>query len=133
MRRRLPFLLVAVLIVAAGAFLLLRRPPAPGSPVGEAPVLLPVAPVGLLTKPPAEIRWREVKGATDYDVEILDQNRRTIWKGSATTGSIPFPSELAPRLDAREMLYYRIRARSGLLKREIAISEPVFFRMSGRP
>ncbi len=133
MRRRLPVLTLAVLIAAAAAFLLLRRPPAPGSPIGQAPVLLPVAPVGLLSKPPAEILWREVKGATDYDVEILDQSRRTIWKGSASTGSIPFPAELAPRLQAREMLYYRIHARSGILKRELAVSEPVFFRMSGRP
>ncbi len=132
MPRRNALVLLAALLVAAAVVLALRRPPAPASLTAEAPLLVPIAPVGLLDALPAEIRWRPIEGVSRYGVEILDKNRGVIWKGSSRSGSVPFPREVTDRFEAREALYYRIRARGGLFRGDVAVSEPVLFRKSAR-
>jgi len=128
--RRGFFLLILILLAAAAIFLLARRPPAPASPVAEVPFVLPIAPVGIVSEVPVEIVWREVPGASGYEVEILDGRLEPLGKRSTKTGRLPIPEEAAGRLRAGEALHYRIRAKSGFPPKDLTVSEPVFFQLS---
>jgi hypothetical protein len=122
--------LILLLLAAGAVFFLARRPPAPASPVAEVPFVLPISPVGIVPEIPEEIVWREVPGASGYEVEILDGRLESFWKRSTKTGRLPFPEEAAGRLRAGEALHYRIRAKRGFPPKDLAVSEPVFFQLS---
>ncbi|MFH1276785.1 MAG: hypothetical protein ABIK65_00170 [Candidatus Eisenbacteria bacterium] len=119
---------VAVLAFMAVWYFAIRVP-APKIAENEIPFVLPVFPVGLQEGVPDEIRWRPVPGATGYDVEILDEGKRGIWKGKTSAAFIPFPEKVREPFLARTMLYYRIRAKGGMGK-ELAVSEPILLRLS---
>jgi hypothetical protein len=128
LRQRWTVLGLVTLLAAGALYFFALRPPRPAPPTREGPSILPVYPVGIVDRVPDEFRWREVPGARSYVVEVLDASRRIVWKGKTDATRLALPGDVADRLRAREILFYRIRAKA-LFGKEVRVSDPVFFRL----
>jgi hypothetical protein len=128
LRQRWTALALVALLAAGALYFFALRPPRPAPPTREGPFILPIYPVGIVDRVPDEFRWREVPGARSYVVEVLDASQRVVWKGKTRDCRLALPKEIGGRLRAREILFYRIRAKA-FFGKEVKVSEPVFLRL----
>jgi hypothetical protein len=91
-----------------------------------------LAPVGDVATPPDELTWVEVRGATRYDVVILEVDRTALWHTTSSVSRAKVPASVVSRFAVGKTVIWEVRAlnQSGT---EIASSGAQRFRVIKSP
>ncbi len=71
-----------------------------------------VAPVGDIAAPPSALEWVAFSGAAGYDVEVLEVDGTTLWRGTSSSPRIDLPSSVLAQLVPGKTVLWEVRARS---------------------
>lgn len=91
-----------------------------------------VSPSGDVSERPREIRWELVRGATKYEVSLLEVDRTEIWRTSGTSDRVSLPPEVQARVVPTKTLLCEIQAFDAF-GTKLGDSGPVRFRLIGKP
>ncbi len=128
-REFVPLIAVTLLAALAIWYFGLRSPAEDSRRADRALFLVPMSPIGSVSEPPEEFRWRSLRDAKKYEVQLFDPTMKQIWKGSAAENYLACPSEVSEYLATGQPLYYRVIAK-GSFGKEIVASEHVYFQLS---
>ncbi len=124
-----PVAAIAALAAVAIYFFAIRPDVSPVETGRERLFLVPVAPVGPVSEPPEEFRWRSLESAHKYEVEVFNSAMISLWIGDTKETSIAFPLELSAPLLGGETLFFQVSAK-GKYGKALVSSTPVLFRLS---
>jgi hypothetical protein len=80
-----------------------------------------IAPVGAITRPPNELRWKPVPQASRYHVQILEVDATHVWSTSTTDTHVVLPPDVVARFAPGKLLLWDVTAYRG--NEELATSE----------
>lgn len=70
-----------------------------------------VGPSGDLAAAPTALEWKAVRGATDYDVQVMEVDHTVLWHASTRELRIGLPSNVASQLVPGKTVLWQVRAR----------------------
>jgi hypothetical protein len=71
-----------------------------------------VAPVGDIAATPSALEWVAFSGAAGYDVEVLEVDGTSLWRGTSSSPRIDLPSSVLAQLVPGKTVLWEVRARS---------------------
>jgi uncharacterized membrane protein len=71
-----------------------------------------VAPVGDIAATPSALEWVAFSGAAGYDVEVLEVDGTSLWRGTSSSLRIDLPSSVLAQLVPGKTVLWEVRARS---------------------
>jgi hypothetical protein len=89
----------------------LHEPSAPGeSDVVRSGRLVVTGPAGDMRQAPHELQWQPLRGATRYQVRLLEVDKTPLWHASVTASSAVLPPEIVARITPMKTLLWEVTA-----------------------
>jgi hypothetical protein len=70
--------------------------------------LVPISPVGDIARAPRELRWKAVRGATRYEVRLLEADKTELWRATVTDSIVMLPPPIVARVTPLKTLLWEV-------------------------
>lgn len=111
--------LAATLVIAVGiGYFVQNREPSVNVAIGRNDLYRSarvevVSPTGDLAAAPVALEWRAAKGATSYDVQVMEVDRAMLWRASTSGSRIEIPPAVSAQCVPGKTILWEVVARRG--------------------